>query len=207
SPLVRNSHPPTLAIPRMFVEIVTTRDVKHSLAAASDLLAGSGARIEDVALPASADQIGEVGRVVLRAEAAAFHQTWFSAHSSEYAPKIRELVEAGLRVGGVEFVLADRARRQFREDLAPIFERYDALLMPAAPATAPPLSMGTTGDPVLCAPWSFGGFPAIAIPSGLSAEGLPFGIQLVAGAHKEQRLLEVAKWCEGLLKFTAQPKL
>jgi len=207
SPSPHGTRPPALGIPRAFVEAVSTREVKDNLTVAADVLAGAGARIEDIALPTSADQIGEVGRIVLRAEAAAYHSTWFSTHAAQYAPRIRELVDTGLKVSAVDFVRADRARLRFREDMAPIFERYDALLMPAAPATAPPLSLGTTGDPVLCAPWSFGGFPAIAIPSGLSAARLPFGIQLVAGTHGEQRLLEVAEWCEDLLKFTAEPKL
>ena len=174
---------------------------------AAVVASGRSPTIDDVALPESADQIDEVGRIVLRAEAAAYHSTWFSTHAAQYAPRIRELVDTGMKVSAVDFVRADQARLRFREDMAPIFERYDALLMPAAPATAPPLSLGTTGDPVLCAPWSFGGFPAIAIPSGLSAARLPFGIQLVAGTHGEQRLLEVAEWCEDLLKFTAEPKL
>lgn len=207
SPSPRGARPPAFAIPRAFVEAVATREVKDNLAAATDVLAGAGARIEDVALPGSADQIDEVGRIVLRAEAAAFHSTWFSAHAAQYAPRIRELVEAGLNVSAVDFVRADQARHRFRQDMAPIFDRYDALLMPAAPATAPPLSLGTTGDPILCAPWSFGGFPAIAIPSGLSAERLPMAIQLVSGADAEQRLLEVAKWCQDRLNFTAEPKL
>lgn len=207
SPSRRIKKPPALAIPRLFVEAAATREVKDNLAAATDVLARAGAHIEDVTIPESADRIDETGRVVLRAEAASYHSEWFSAHVSEYAPRIRELVESGMNVTGMQLVLADRARRRFREDVAPLFNRFDALLMPAAPATAPPISLGTTGDPIFCAPWSFGGFPAISIPSGLSAARLPIGIQLVAGLHKEQRLLDVARWCENLLKFTAEPKL
>lgn len=203
----RGTRPPAFAIPRAFVEAVATREVKENLAAAMDILAGAGARIEDIALPGSADQIDEVGRIVLRAEAAAYHHAWFSAHAAQYAPRIRELIEAGLNVSAVDFVRAEQARQRFRQDMTSILERCDALLMPAAPATAPPLSLGTTGDPVLCAPWSFGGFPAIAIPSGLSAARLPMAIQLVCGANAEQQLLEAAKWCQDRLSFTAEPKL
>jgi len=186
---------------------VCAPEVSDHLASVVETFARAGARIEDLALPPAAQQIDEAGRVILAVEAAAYHRQWFPAHADAYAPRIRELVETGLRVSGVDLALAERTRQRFRQEMAPIFARYDALLMPAAPAPAPPLALRTTGDPVLCAPWTFGGFPAIAIPSGLSAAGLPVAIQLVAGPHAEPRLLDVARWCERLLGFTAAPSL
>jgi len=158
-------------------------------------------------LPAGTAQIQLDGRLVLRVEAAAYHSRWFSEHAPEYGPRIRELVESGLGVAAITYIKAHEARYQFRRDMGAIFDAYDALLLPPAPTPAPPLSENTTGDPVLCAPWSFGGFPAIALPSGLSEGGLPLAIQLVAGVHAEQRLLDVARWCKARLNFTAVPGL
>jgi amidase len=45
------------------------------------------------------------------------------------------------------------------------------------------------------------GFPAISIPSGLSRDGLPFGLQLAAPVGADDRVLAVAKWCEQQLAF------
>lgn len=199
--------PPRLGIPWAFVERVSTREVRDHLEAVAGVLARAGARIDDAALPPTAARIDEVGRVVLKVEAAAYHARWFPAHAERYAPRIRELVEAGRAVPAAEFVAAERTRQQFAREMEAVFAGYDALLMPAAPAPAPPLREGTTGDPVLCAPWTFGGFPAIALPSGLSSEGLPLAIQLVAGADQEAALLAAARWCEGRLAFTAEPPL
>jgi amidase len=58
-----------------------------------------------------------------------------------------------------------------------------------------------TGDPSFCTLWSLTGFPAIVVPSGLSGQGLPFGVQLAAPPGADDRLLEVAGWCEGVLAF------
>jgi amidase len=138
-------------------------------------------------------------------EAAAYHRQWFSDHAAEYGPKIRELVESGLGVMAIEYIRAHEARYQFRREMDAIFDDHDALLLPSAPTPAPPLAEGTTGDPVFCAPWSFAGFPAIALPSGLSTGGLPLSVQLVGPVGADVRLLEIARWCEHYLGFSAAP--
>jgi len=153
-------------------------------------------------VPDSAAGLHAAGQLVLRVEAAAYHAGPFAAHRDAYPPRIRGLVESGLGERAVDYVDAQRARARFREEMAPIFRQFDALLMPVAPAPAP-RGLATTGDPVLCAPWSFGGQPAIALPSGLTDDGLPLAIQLIAGVDAEAHLLDVARWCEAQLGFTA----
>jgi Asp-tRNA(Asn)/Glu-tRNA(Gln) amidotransferase A subunit family amidase len=49
--------------------------------------------------------------------------------------------------------------------------------------------------------------PAITLPSGVAASGLPLAVQLVGAAGRETPLLGVAKWCEGVLAFSAAPSL
>jgi Asp-tRNA(Asn)/Glu-tRNA(Gln) amidotransferase A subunit family amidase len=76
--------------------------------------------------------------------------------------------------------------------------------MPVAPTTAPK-GLESTGDPSLCVPGSLSGLPAIAIPSGLSAERLPLSVQLIGNAFAEDRLLAAAGWCEAALAFDGMP--
>ena len=199
------THPPRLAVPQAWIEAVASPEVRAYLNEVVSLLSRAGAAVEDVALPASASRIDPDGRLVLRVEAAAYHSQWFSEHASEYGPRIRELVESGLGVAAIDYIGAHEARYGFRRDLSAIFEACDAVLLPSAPTPAPPLSEGTTGDPVFCAPWSFAGFPAIALPSGLTASGLPLSIQLVGPIAADARLLEIARWCESCLAFNAVP--
>jgi len=109
-----------------------------------------------------------------------------------------------MKIPGVEYVVAQQHRRRFREEMAPTFDRIDALLGPVA-GTPAPRRLGSTGDPTFCAPWSFAGLPAISLPSGLAQEGLPLAIQPVSGLFDEARLLAAARWAEAALAFSSAP--
>ena len=202
---VQAARPIRFAVPRAWIEETGSPEVRAHLSEIGSLFSQAGATVEDVVLPAGTAQIQLDGRLVLRVEAAAYHSRWFSEHAPEYGPRIRELVESGLGVAAITYIKAHEARYQFRRDMGAIFDAYDALLLPPAPTPAPPLSENTTGDPVLCAPWSFAGFPAIALPSGMTHGGLPLSIQLVGPIAADARLLEIARWCESRLGFTGAP--
>ena len=195
---------PRLGLPRQFFLERATPEVVSHLEAIAQTLTRAGASVEEVKLPPSFEGIHEAGTRVMQVEAAAFHAGRFATHAEHYRPKLRALIEAGLKITGVEYVAAQQHRRRFREEMMPIFERIDALLMPVAGAPAPK-GLSFTGDPTFCAPWSFAGLPAISLPSGLAQDGLPLAIQLVSGAFDESRLLAVAQWCEATLAFSSAP--
>lgn len=204
--LDRPGSPPRLGIPRGLFAGRAGEEVTAHLDAVAALLRNNGALVEEVPPPPSAGEIHDAGQLVLRAEAAAYHGARFSQHADDYRPRIRALVESGLQIRAADFVRAQQVRRQFRLEVSPLFDRYDALVMPVAP-TAAPRGLDSTGDPVLCAPWSFAGLPSIALPGGLSADGLPLAVQLACGAFQEDRLLRVARWCEVVLGFAAAPQM
>ena len=83
--------------------------------------------------------------------------------------------------------------------------RYDALVMPSALGPAPDRS--TTGDAAFNGPWTGLGLPSVSVPTGLAAEGLPLGTQLIGGPFEEARLLTAARWVESALGFTAAPAI
>ncbi|MGH7392592.1 MAG: amidase [Candidatus Rokuibacteriota bacterium] len=171
-----------------------------------DRLARAGASIAEVKLPASFADLADAGRIVLEAEAAAYHEGSWRAHGGEYGREMGALVQAGLGGPAPAYVRASRARLRFREDVLPLLAAVDALLAPTAPAPAP-AGLGWTGDASLCAPWTWAGVPAITLPSGLAGNGLPHAVQLVAAAGEEPRLLDAAQFCEDVLAFTAAPSL
>jgi Asp-tRNA(Asn)/Glu-tRNA(Gln) amidotransferase A subunit family amidase len=85
-----------------------------------------------------------------------------------------------------------------------IFEDTACLLTPST-TTPAPKGLEYTGNPAFNVPWSFCGFPAITLPSGLTRNGLPLGIQLAAKHFNEKYLLKVARWCENALGFRKTP--
>jgi Asp-tRNA(Asn)/Glu-tRNA(Gln) amidotransferase A subunit family amidase len=82
--------------------------------------------------------------------------------------------------------------------LEKIFERYDAILTPAAPGEAP-LGLDSTGDPVFSTLWTYCGVPALTLPVLTGSNGMPIGVQLVGRRLYDGRLLRTARWlCERL---------
>jgi len=76
--------------------------------------------------------------------------------------------------------------------------RCDAIATVPAPGEAPP-GLANTGDAVFCSLWSLTGLPAITMPSGRGPRGLPLGLQVVGRYREDERALQVAAWCEGVL--------
>jgi Asp-tRNA(Asn)/Glu-tRNA(Gln) amidotransferase A subunit family amidase len=180
-------------------------ELRRHLEAVVERLAAAGARISEVALPPAFADIHAAGQMVLEVEAATYHEPQFARHGQDYGKGIAELVTVGLRRRGVEYVAANRRRLAFREAVTPLLMAHDALLSPTAPGAAP-AGLGWTGDASLCAPWSSAGVPAITLPTGLAASGLPLALQLVQAPGASARLLGAAAWCEGVIGFDARPR-
>jgi aspartyl-tRNA(Asn)/glutamyl-tRNA(Gln) amidotransferase subunit A len=194
---------PRLAVSRELLDAAQPTLRAH-LEAVIVQLTDSGATIVDVALPRPFAEVVAATRLVLEAEAAAYHESMFAEHAADYGPGIAELITAGLARHATELARAERARALFREAIVPMLGTVDALLSPVAPGPAPHRSEGT-GDFSLCAPWSLIGVPSISIPTGLDVAGLPLALQLVGGPGGLGRLLGAAAWTERVIDFRAQP--
>jgi amidase len=181
-------------------------EVAAQVQAAADRFARAGATVKEVKLPASFADLHAAGLAVLEAEAAAYHEERFRAHAAEYGKEMRAAVEMGLKQTAIAYLRANRARLRFRDEMMPLLAAHHALLAPTAPGPAP-AGLASTGDGSLCAPWSYAGVPAISLPSGLAGSGLPHAIQLAAAAGQEAALLDIARWCEDTLGFSAAPSL
>jgi Asp-tRNA(Asn)/Glu-tRNA(Gln) amidotransferase A subunit family amidase len=194
--------PLRLALAPELLERAEAETAAHVQAAAARF-GQAGATIEHVKLPPSFGEIHAAGLVILEVEAAAYHEPDWQRHGGEYGREISAAVARGLTRRAVDYVRADRARWRFRRDVLRTLAPYDALVGPTVPAPAP-AGLESTGDGSLCAPWSYTGLPAVTLPGGVSAAGLPHAVQLVGG-HDESRLFAVARWCESILAFTAVP--
>ena len=88
----------------------------------------------------------------------------------------------------------DQRPREIAE-IREVFKEVDAFLTPTHPFVAPPLTVDAEADPGVrqfTVPVSFTGFPAITLPCGFSASGLPIGLQIVANDFQEQLLFRIA---------------
>lgn len=98
------------------------------------------------------------------------------------------------------YVKAQQARRLIREKLEEILTTYDFIVLPTTPTTAfkigeciqDPLTMYLADLYTVIA--SIAGIPAISIPNGADESGLPIGLQIMAPAFEEAKLLAFANY-------------
>jgi Asp-tRNA(Asn)/Glu-tRNA(Gln) amidotransferase A subunit family amidase len=144
-------------------------------------------------LPLAAADIPRHLRAIMATEAAAYHGERLRRHSDDYPPKIRELVEEGLRTSPADY----RAALDHRDAMIAAVDAMvedGFLVTPATPGPAPDRS--TTGDAVFNAPWSYTGLPTVSLPIGRTADGLPLAAQLIGKRSEMPRLLATAAWLE-----------
>jgi aspartyl-tRNA(Asn)/glutamyl-tRNA(Gln) amidotransferase subunit A len=106
---------------------------------------------------------------------------------------------------------AQRVRALIARDFVTAFERVDCILTPTAPSAA--FAIGEkTEDPiamylndVFTVPANLAGVPAIAVPVGLSGDGLPLGLQIIGRAFDEETVLRVAEVLENAAQFRHSP--
>lgn len=166
----------------------------------------AGGRVEEVKMPPSFAAVQDAHRIIMRVEAASFHEKLLEKHRDQYRPKLRELVEIGLLIPSVDYLRAQKIKRQFRGQMDQVMQHFDCLLTPAT-SSAAPQGLSSTGDPHFQVPWSLSGLPTVGIPTGLNPQGLPLGIQLVGQGFAEGKLFAAARWCEKVLQVSLSPPL
>ena len=164
-------------------------------------LAGFGLRQGDDHWAAAVAGLSSLARISLNpgANRSFMHQSLGEIHP----PPGQARIENGMAVPATRYIQAQTLRRDLRRELLEAVEPYDAILTPATLAPAPDTS--TTGNPHCQWLWTTVGFPAISIPSGLSSDGLPLGLQLASAPLDEPTLLATAAWCEQVLDVHLTP--
>ena len=163
----------------------------------------AGARVTPMAMPSSFIGLHDSHHIIMAVEAAGVHRSDYARDPGAYSPGISALIEAGLNIRAVEYRNARAHQQRFRADLSAALRQNGTARIALCPATlsaAPLLSDNTTGDAQFNAVWSFSGLPTCALPSSLSADGLPLSLQL--GAVSESfALFQTAAWCERVVDF------
>lgn len=109
------------------------------------------------------------------------------------------------------YIRAQQVRTLIAGDFKAAFDKVDAILTPTTPS--PAFAIGaSTDDPVamylndvFTVPVNLAGLPGISIPAGLSAQGLPLGLQLIGKPFEEETLFRLAGVMEAAAAFTARP--
>lgn len=212
---------PRIGIPKPFFLDVIGPDIQHAFDAALVTLKRLGAKLKEVTLP-YLQESEKAGNEIAWAEATLYHQQagWYPTRSAEYGEDVRSRLEMGEKVTAVDYLKALELREKFIAGfhLALLENEVDVLVTPTTPIAAPRIgeervSIGGKEYSTralllrLNRPANLGGIPAISIPCGLTMQGLPAGLQFIAGVTDEPLLLELAARFEHASPLNARPRL
>jgi len=145
-------------------------------------------------------QPGRAWSIVSSIDVSANHLDAARGHLDDVTPVSRGGFEMIERLDTDQLMLAQRRRWEMLRAIADVFADVDLVLTPTTATTAfvaegpPPLEIagqrvGGMGSVPYTAPFNMSGMPAVSIPVGLSVEGLPVGLQVVARRHEEELVL------------------
>jgi amidase len=169
---------------------------------AAAALGKRGAHVEQIAFDASA---GRAPYQVWRGFWMVGRQYERLARMDAFGPNLKGNVEAGLKLGAVDFAAAEQTRMAIFDRFRRLFERYDVLLTPAVPVKPFPVELnfpdtinGKRFENYI--DWiaqayliTLMSLPAATAPAGLSQDGLPIGLQIVAPRFEEPLILRMAR--------------
>jgi len=137
---------------------------------------------------------------ILSSEASQIFSDLVERYPDRTSDYLKSAVKAGKGHSAFEYLRAKAAQERLRSALTDQMSGFDAILTVPAFGEAPE-GLSYTGDAEYCAPWTLIGAPAVTLPAGFGRRGLPLGIQLVGAYRQDYRLLRVAKWAAGALRF------
>jgi Asp-tRNA(Asn)/Glu-tRNA(Gln) amidotransferase A subunit family amidase len=163
-------------------------------------LRNAGAELVDYELPENTGLILQSANDMVQYEAARLYRDLVAAHPDKTSAHLKQLVADGLAVSEERYQTALALQARLRVGLEAWINPCDAIVTLPAIGQAP-RGLNDTGDAAFCVPWSFHGVPAINLPSGWSADGLPLGLQVVGAFGNDKKMLEVAAWAESAIRF------
>jgi aspartyl-tRNA(Asn)/glutamyl-tRNA(Gln) amidotransferase subunit A len=155
-------------------------------------------------------------RYGLRVDGKSLDEMYAKTRAAGFGKEVRRRILIGtyvLSAGYYDayYAKAQKVRTLIAEDFRQAFDKVDVILTPTAPSAA--FGMGETDDDpiamwlndVFTVPSSLAGLPGLSLPTGLSAEGLPLGLQLIGRPFDEETVLRVAGVMEAAAEFKATP--
>ena len=210
-----------IGIPKDYLAEELNEEVKEKVLAAANCLKREGACVEEFdlglveyAVPtyyilASAEASSNLERFdgvkygYRNTEAEGLHQMYKQTRSKGFGTEVKRRIMVGsyvLSSGYYDqyYLKALKVKAKIKQAFEKAFEKYDVILGPVAPTTAPeigknleePMHMYLSDVYTVAA--NLTGLPAMSIPCGVDKNGLPIGLHLMANCFEEKKMLQVA---------------
>jgi Asp-tRNA(Asn)/Glu-tRNA(Gln) amidotransferase A subunit family amidase len=163
-------------------------------------LRGAGAVLEELELSELDHANWSAINIILAGEGALIFSDLVARYPDRSSDHLKSLVQTGTAHTALEYLAAKALQKKLGLMFAGQLSGFDAVLTLPAFGEAPD-GLSFTGKAEYCAPWTLLGAPAVSLPAGFGKNGLPLGLQVVGAYREDLRMLRVAKWVEGVLKF------
>jgi aspartyl-tRNA(Asn)/glutamyl-tRNA(Gln) amidotransferase subunit A len=191
-----------IGVPKQYFFERLQLDVRRGVLAAISCLEQLGAYVSPVDLKGMGET-AELAAEITAGEALAYHWNWLQKRPSDYGSDLRGRFEGGRNQLSVVYLLAQARRQAYRDRLVKAMKSVDIMALPTLPIVAPRIEeddvlIGRGRENVrlallrLTRPGNLSGLPAISVPCGFSAEGLPVGLQLMGHHGDEATILRAA---------------
>jgi aspartyl-tRNA(Asn)/glutamyl-tRNA(Gln) amidotransferase subunit A len=193
-----------IGVPKNFYFERIDPEVNSAVMRAVAEMERQGAAICEVQVP-DIDAINTAALMVQLPEASSLYERHTDA--TQFGSDVWLLIQQGKLIPAHEYVNAQRLRTLFRQDFDALWEKIDVLATPTTPIAAPRVEettvqigavqentrMATTR---LVRAINYLGNPALSLPCGNTATGLPVGLQLIGAPFSEPKLLQVGRAVE-----------
>ena len=191
-------------------DIPAPASVHESMKTAISVLEELGAVIEEVRLrPVAAYATPKV--TIQLPEIYSLYGERTKKHPEDFGPKFRARIASGDRISAVDYVAAQKIRRELTAEMAGVLDGLDVLVT-SGPYPASLLeesaAIGQLNRVEITVPFSMTGFPAISVCSGFTREGLPLSMQIAGRPFEDDVVLHVADAYEQVTPWhTKRPRL
>ncbi len=159
------------------------------------VLESLGANLEEVNIP-SLEYVRAANSIIMLSEAYAYHEKNLKSRAQDFG----EMVRARFRIGGLfsssDYVQSQRVRKMVNREFAQVLQKVDVLATPTMTQPAAAFEgydgFSNIRGPSFTAPFNLTGLPAISVPCGFTAAGLPVGMQIAGKPFDEPRVIQVA---------------
>ena len=159
-----------------------------------------GANITNVSLPGyELNELRHSAFLFIEAEGSKVLSSWVNNHPDAYSENLKSLLEYGRKISENQLLKIREKIVGAQTAIINLFKDIDFLVTPTAPQTAFSFSDPVpTNQAEITGLANIGGVPAISLPCGISASGLPLSFQLMAKPYGEKDLLDAAESLEGI---------
>ena len=219
-----------IGIPSSYFGEGLDEEVKAAILKAADILKEKGAIVEtfdlglvDYAIPAyyviaSAEASSNLSRFdgvkygYRTKEYEGLHNMYKKTRSEGFGPEVKRRIMLGsfvLSSGYYDayYLKALRTKALIKKEFDKAFAKYDLILAPASPDTAPKLG-ASLSDPlkmylgdIYTISVNLAGLPGMTVPCGLDSKGLPIGMQLIGDCFKEKDIIRAGYAFECTRKY------